>query len=284
VHTIYHLGAAMRGSGHDFDCGTIVGTRNIVDTALEHRGAKLIYMSSLSVLHATLSTGDRTISENWPLEPHPQLRGHYSRTKLAAEQYVTEAVQARGLPAIILRPAEVIGPGAPFITSGVAQRRNGRLVILGNGKLHVPMVYIDDLTDAIRLAEQKGPFDGSILHIVDPNSLTQNDLVRQYLSLSGEHLRVTHIPRLVVYSLACSIQLMAKASLRAAPVSVYRLRSALAPRVFDSSAAEKQLGWRPRVGVRTGLSKALAADKCVSFDTPLGKQSPRPQSRDSVVS
>ena len=195
VHTIYHLGAAMRGSGQDFDCGTVAGTRNIVDTALENRVAKLIYMSSLTVLHATFSTGDRTISENWPLEPHPQLRGHYSRTKLAAEQYVTEAVQVRGLPAIILRPAEVIGPGAPFITSGIAQRRNGRLIILGDGKLHVPMVYIDDLMDAIRLAEQKSPFDGSIIHIVDPASLTQNDLVRQYLALSDEHLRVTpHTP------------------------------------------------------------------------------------------
>src|SRR5690606_37857458 len=69
VHTIYHLGAAMRGGADDFDRGTVAGTQNIVDSALTFDVAKLIYMSSLSVLEAASVRESDRITEDWPLEP-----------------------------------------------------------------------------------------------------------------------------------------------------------------------------------------------------------------------
>jgi hypothetical protein len=43
------------------------------------------------------------------------------------------------------------------------------------------------------------------------------------------------------------------------PVAPYRLRSALALRRFESQNALRLLGWRPRIGVRQGITLATAA-------------------------
>jgi len=258
VDTIYHVGAAMRGTKHDFDRGTIVGTRNVVDAALRHAVGKLIYISSLSVLQSL--PGGASYTEASPIEMYPELRGHYSRAKTAAEQYVTNAVKSHGLRAIILRPGEVVGAGAPLLTSGIAQRRGGRLIVLGDGSLRVPMVYIDDLLDAIWLAERSNAYKGSVFHIVDPISLTQNELLGQYLAATSEQLRIIHIPRPVVFALAGMVQVLARSLRRPAPISIYRIRSALAPRSFDCRAAEVDLGWLPKVGVMAGLRIALESE------------------------
>ena len=44
---------------------------------------------------------------------------------------------------------------------------------------------------------------------------------------------------------------------RPTPVSPYRLRSAVAPLVFDCTKAREQLGWLPRAHTREALRKLL---------------------------
>ena len=39
------------------------------------------------------------------------------------------------------------------------------------------------------------------------------------------------------------------------PVALYRLQSALARVEFESSRAEEQLGWTPKVGVQEGIRR-----------------------------
>lgn len=254
---VYHLGAAVRGSAADFHRGTVVGTRNMVESVLRHRVSKLVYMSSLSVLHAAAAK-NRSVQEDWPLEPYPERRGQYTKTKLEAEQIVLAAVKGHQLPAVILRPGLVFGPGGPVLSPAVARRLKNRLVILGNGRAVLPFVFVEDLIDAVLEAAERDVFDGSIFHVVDSATLTQNDFVREYVRHSGERLRTVRLPRLLVYGAALVVQLLGRLLRRAAPLSVYRVRSALASTSFDCRAARERLGWQPRVGVRTGLETTLA--------------------------
>ena len=113
---VFHLGATIEGWAEEFQCATNLGTRHIVDAVLCHQVPKLIYMSSLSVIHIAAARSGSKITENWPLEPHPESRGLYSQTKLEAERIVTDAVRDRKLGAIILRPGEVVGPERPFLS------------------------------------------------------------------------------------------------------------------------------------------------------------------------
>lgn len=254
VKAVYHLGAAMSGPTHDFQRGTEAGTQNIVESILRHNSPKLIYVSSLSVLHASLARVDDVITEDWPLEPNPEQRGNYTLFKLRAEQFVTSAVKNRGLEAIIVRPGQVFGPGSSVLTPAVARRAGNNYVVLGNGSVPLPLIYVSDLVEALIIAGRKGPFDGTILNVVD-NSITldQNDVLKTLSGGNSEFGRIIRVPRMIVDGAAAAAQLIFGLMRRRAPLNLYRVRSALSHMRFDCSRAAKVLDWRPTVGVKAGL-------------------------------
>jgi predicted dehydrogenase/nucleoside-diphosphate-sugar epimerase len=258
---VYHVGGTMRGGSHEFERGIVVGTRNVVESSLRHRVKKMVYVSSLSVLWSSVARKNQKITEDWPLEPNPKKRGDYSQTKREAEEIVVNAVREKGLPAVILRPGKVIGPESELLSLDIALRKDNRLFILGKGSRVPPLVYVDDVVDAIVRAEKSDSFDGSTFHIVDSNGLSQNEIVDEYLGAVLSKGRISHLPVALFYGLAFLVEVLSKALKRPAPLSIYKLRSLLAPLSFDCSAAEKHLGWRPTVGVRAGLQETLAAHR-----------------------
>lgn len=251
---VFHLGATMRGTGDDFNRGTIHGTQHVVNAVLKDGTANLVYVSSLSVLHAAAVGTGQVITESWPLEPMPEARGHYTRSKLAAERLVIDAVRTQGLRAIVVRPAEVVA-SAGFLSPGVARRWGQTIVVLGDGCVPVPLVAVDDLVDAL-VAASRGPFDGTIVHVVDPEPMTQNDLVTRYVATQDGHWRVVHIPARVVAWAATVADRAFRVAGRQAPLTPYRVKSALAHRVFDGRKAAAVLGWQPRIGARGALDDA----------------------------
>ncbi len=258
VSTVYHVGGVVHGAAHEFWRGSVEGTRNVVECSLRHKVNQLVYVSSLSVLSA-LHQAPQPIDEAWPLEAHADRRGLYTQTKLAAEQIVQQAIREQRLPAVIVRPAEVIGPGAPLLSSGVGQRKGSWLIFFGNGQLHVPLIHVEDLVDAMVLCEQHCITDGSVFHLVDDQAVTQNELADKYQAMTGDRLRRVHVPRIAIYALGFAVQSAFALLRRPAPLSVYRLRSALAPRTFDCTRAQKSLQWKPCRGVDRGLRDAVAA-------------------------
>jgi 2-alkyl-3-oxoalkanoate reductase len=252
---VFHLGATIEGWAEDFQCATTLGTRHIVDSALRCGVQKLIYMSSLSVIHAAAARKGSKIAEDWPLEPHPESRGLYSQTKLEAERIVTDAVRQRKLRAIILRPGEVIGPDRPFLSGAAAIEAGKRLVVLGNGRFTVPSIWVEDLVDAIVAAADSDRFDGCVLNLVDPEPLSQDDIARYYLAATGKKKTIVHAPLSLLYCAAFGANTVFGLLGRNAPITPYRLSSAIGRREFDCAAAAKILNWQPRVGVRAGLSQ-----------------------------
>jgi nucleoside-diphosphate-sugar epimerase len=255
---VFHLGATVEGWAEEFQCATNLGTRHIVDAVLCHQVPKLIYMSSLSVIHTAAARRGVKINENWPLEPYPESRGLYSQTKLEAERIVTDAVRDRKLRAIILRPSEVIGPDRPFLSGAAAIDAGKRLVVLGNGRSTLPVIWIEDLVDAIMAAAGSNRFDGTVLNLVDPEPLTQDDVAKYYLAATGKRKSIVHFPLSLLYFAAFGADTLFRLLVRNAPITPYRLRLAIGRREFDCTAAAETLGWRPRVGVRQGLSRMSA--------------------------
>jgi len=49
--------------------------------------------------------------------------------------------------------------------------------VLGDGKLELPLVYIDDVVDAILLAAKSPLHKGEVIQIIDPEHLTQEDVL-----------------------------------------------------------------------------------------------------------
>jgi 2-alkyl-3-oxoalkanoate reductase len=258
---VYHVGAAMKGGAHDHERGTVCGTQNIVDSVLRHNVQRLVYISSLSCLHATAAQRGGVITEDWPIEPFPTKRGAYTQAKTAAEKIVLDAVRDRHLRAVLLRPGRVFGPGMTLLTPEVARRIGNAFIVLGDGTRELPLVYVEDVIDAIVLAAETSEFDGGVFHIVDRTRITQNQVIRDYVSKNAKKAKVIHVPVAVAYSMALGAELLAKVLKRRAPLSIYRVKSALARMQFDCSRAENDLGWRPRVGVTSGLRETMASER-----------------------
>ena len=88
-------------------------------------------------------------------------------------------------------------------------------------------------------------------------------------SKNTKKAKVIHVPVAVVYSLALGFEVLAKVLRRPAPLSVYRVKSALARIQFDCTRAESELGWQPRIGVASGLEETMAAERTTSRNNAL---------------
>jgi len=82
----------------------VVGTRNVVEAALERGVGRLVHTSSI----AAYGLHDGAVDETTPSNAARSWI-HYQRTKAVAEEEVRRGI-ARGLDAVILNPANIIGP------------------------------------------------------------------------------------------------------------------------------------------------------------------------------
>jgi predicted dehydrogenase/nucleoside-diphosphate-sugar epimerase len=268
---VYHVGAAMKGSADDHERGTVCGTQNIVDSVLRHAAERLVYVSSLSCLHAAVARRGDVITEDWPVEPFPTKRGAYTQAKTAAEKIVRDAVRDRHLPAVVLRPGRVFGPGMTLLTPEVARKIGNSFVILGDGTRELPLVYVEDVIDALVLAAETSKLDGRVFHVVDRARITQNQVVGDYIEKNANQAKVIHVPVAIAYSLALGFEVLTKVLKRPGPLSIYRVKSALARMQFDCTRAENELGWQPRIGVASGLQETMAAERVNSSTNVLGR-------------
>jgi len=248
--TVIHAGAVMKGTWAEHQRGTVEGTRNVVEACRNHGVKQLVHISSMSVIDWAGSDG-RAVNEDAPLEPHADKRGDYTRAKLEAERIVSAAAAA-GLPCVILRPGQIFGGGIPLINGAVARHAAGRWVVLGDGKLELPLVYIDDIVQAILAAVDKRLTHGEIIQVVDPERLTQQDV----LAATGA-TGIVRVPRALVFALGKLTELPLALVGKQSPLGTYRLRSALARLHYESDRAQRLLGWRPQVGVREGIKRSV---------------------------
>ncbi len=253
ARVVHHVGAAMRGGPRDFEAGTVWGTRNVLDACRRHATSRLVYVSSMSVFdHAGRRNGE-VLTEDYRFEPRPQLRGAYTQTKLTAEQAVAVAIEKDGLPAVILRPGQIFGPGAEQVTPNGTIALAGRWIAIGNGKTMLPLVYRDDVVDALLLAAESPQALGHTFNLVDTESVHRDDYLRRCKRKLGNKLKLMWVPQWVFLCLAVGVELLGKGLKRDVPLTRYRVHSLRPLTNFDTRAARERLGWTPRIGVRKGL-------------------------------
>ncbi len=93
----------------------------------------------------------------------------YGKSKAIGDELLLRAHAEWGLPAVILRPSHVYGPGGWF--SGLLADRMFR--IPGNGKNLWDVVHVDDVVSACMLLLETGPA-GEAFHVVDDEPVTMN--------------------------------------------------------------------------------------------------------------
>ena len=255
IEIVFHVGAAMKGGNFEYRSGTIWGTRNVIDACERHGVRRLVYVSSLSVLdHAGHREGDM-VNEYAPYEPFPKERGLYTQTKLEAEKMVRDAAAAQRVHAVILRPGQIYGPGAektpPSGTIGIA----GRWLVVGSGMHHVPLVFVDNVVDALILAATTDLPNGSIFQLVDPQGITQ----RAYVNYANRTrpVHASYVPPWFLKLAGVGVAFLGKMLKRPVPLTPYRVKSITPLWPCDCTAAHTILGWRPRVSIQEGMAQTF---------------------------
>jgi predicted dehydrogenase/nucleoside-diphosphate-sugar epimerase len=258
VRLVYHVGATMRGRAWaDFEAGTVHGTSNVVESCLTHGVDRLIYVSSMTVLDYAGQPSRAVVDERAPLEPHPARRGAYTQAKLAAERVVVEATRTRGLPAVVVRPGQIVGPGyeavSPYGTIVLA----GRWIAIGSGGMTLPLVHVHDVVDGLIAAATRPDACGSIFHLVDQTPVIQRDYIAGVRREAKPDLRAHYVPRAALLAAGAALDVVARAIGRRLPLSRYRVQSIKAL-TFDCTAARQRLGWQTASGVSRGGSIDVA--------------------------
>ena len=108
VDCVFHLAGATSSlsSAEEMHRSNVVATTNLVAAARREGVGRLVHMSSTSIYGEETPLPQPLVET---VEPHPS-RG-YGKAKWLAEQAVW-AGHAEGLPAVVLRPVSVFGPGA----------------------------------------------------------------------------------------------------------------------------------------------------------------------------
>jgi len=272
VSVVYHVGAAMGGSPREFEAGTVWGTHNVVDACLRHRIEKLVYVSSMSVLDHAGRNPAVAINEASPLEPHPDWRGSYTQTKLSAETYVRDAIRDKALPAVVIRPGQIIGPGSENTTPNGTLAIAGRWIAVGSATQTLPLVYVDDVVDALLLAAQAPAAQGQVIHVVDPVSVTQGEYLARVQGKRGAGLKLMRWPTGVLWVLAVGVESLGKLLRRNVPLTRYRVKSLRPLANFDQRVAKDVLGWEPRVGLRRGMDVMFGTEETNTSVAPVAEK------------
>jgi nucleoside-diphosphate-sugar epimerase len=246
----------MKGGPFEFHSGTIWGTRNVVESCERHGVRRLVYISSMSVLDQAGHLADQPVNESSPYEPFPRQRGLYTQTKLDAEKIVLGAAAEGRVHAVVLRPGQIYGPGAEKIPPSGTIGIGGRWLVVGPGRHYVPLVYVDNVVDALMLAATRELPNGSIFQLVDPEGLRQREYV-DYAIRSGYPVRAWYVPAWFLKIAGVGIALLGKVLKRQVPLTPYRVRSITPLWPCDCTAAYAGLGWKPRVTIQQGMERTF---------------------------
>ena len=251
VEVVHHLAAAFREMNvpdtYYWEVN-VQGTRNVLDEALKQGVRKLVYCSTCGV-HGNIDHPPG--GEDAPIQP----ADYYQRTKYEAEPLVRTFHQ-RGLPAAILRPAAIYGPGDPERFLMIFRRvSRGKFPMFGNGKTLYHPLYIDNLVDAFVAAMADGVGDGEAYLIADDEYLEIEDLVKRVGRALEVDVKIPHYPVWPVVAAGHVVEKACRPFGITPPIFPRRVDWYRQNRAFKIDKAKRDLGYEPKVEIDEGLRR-----------------------------
>jgi len=244
IDFVVHTAADTSGTKEGAKRVTIRGTRNILYLCSEFPVQRLIYISSCSVYGLADCKDGQIIDENGPLERYPERRGIYSWSKIEAEKLVRDCMEKGTVPIVCLRPGTIYGPGGQLFTPMIGFSSTTKLsFIIGNGELILPLVYIDNLVDAIVKTLPSIEPIGNIYNVVDLDNPTKKEYVESLLRRLHPRASFIYIPYAVFWLIVFCQEIFTKLLRYNCSLTRYRLASSQKNIRYDSDRLVKKFGW-----------------------------------------
>lgn len=207
------------------------GTIHLCD-ALEKVGVpkSLVFISTVAVYGCEFGN---LITEEHPLEGVSP----YAKSKIMAEEYLTDWCKKHNVILGILRPSLLAGKNAPgnlgAMVNGV---RKGYYMNIAGGKVIKSILMAEDIANILPKLVEKG----GVYNVCDTRQPSFGDL-----SLSVAKQLGKHSPISIPYWMAWCMAKLGNFLGEKAPINTYKLEKMTKSLTFSNEKARKQLDWEP---------------------------------------
>lgn len=174
VAVVFHCAANVQtwGRAQDYEAVNVEGLRKLLLALAPHTGAlqRFVHVSTVDVYGFPKTPCDEGCA--------PQFPGFgYGDSKLRGELLLREMAPTLGLPYTILRPANIMGPGSPFIERVGRELRKGLMLRVAGGQVDAGFLYVENLIDTLLWAGLAPQAKNDIFNVVDPQPITWRQLL-----------------------------------------------------------------------------------------------------------
>jgi len=249
VEAVVHTAGLVKARTEaDFQEVNARGTENLL-AAIEGAAPDLrrfVYVSSLAA-HGPSEDGLPR-----PVEARPNPITAYGRSKLAGEE-ITRASSIAGR-CVIFRPPVIYGPRDPALVPFFQLARWRVAPLLMGGHNRISITYVEDIARAIALAAtSEASLAGKTYCPEDGSVYSWRDVLAAVEASAGRKAMRINAPRWAFSAAAMGSEAFSAVTRRAVSLTRDKVRE-MAQRhwVCSSDELRRDLGWAPRVNIRTG--------------------------------
>jgi nucleoside-diphosphate-sugar epimerase len=270
IELIFHL-AGMMGVWRplaDYRLVNVTGSANLYQAAQQAGVRRFVHTSS----HTVYGLGyGRFLTENDALRPDPD---PYSLTKAEGDRLLRRLLLSSQVETVILRPGTFFGPGDRLHFGRMAQKvKDGKGLILGRGDNALPFCYVTDIVQGFLLAAYHEHAPGNVYNITNDRPLTQVEIFNAIADAVGGVRPRLHLPYVPIYYGSMVAERVVAPLTRTKPVVTQ-----LGAMMFGSDnrhsveKARRELGYEPKVDLRTGIQLAAQWFNAGGMDQPFATQ------------
>jgi len=207
------------------------GTKNLCE-GLEQSGLphSFVFISTVAVYG--VEQGEN-ITETHPLNGDTP----YAKSKMEAEQFLTNWCRTKGVILTVLRPSLIAGKNPPGnLGAMIKGMQTGRYVGIGGSKAHKSVLMAEDIARLVPLVMEKGGVF-NVCDSVHPSFIELEKLIADQLGKSE--------PVNIPYVLAKMLALLGDLIGAKAPINSGKLDKITKSLTFSNEKARRELGWEP---------------------------------------
>ena len=258
VERVFHLagGGRVSTASHEglaeLRAANVAPLQAVLAAAQAAQVGRVVHFSSISSMG--VQTGER-LDEDSPCLP----KTPHEVAKYESEVAALEAWRDRGTPVVVLRPAQIYGPGdlRSEILKLVRLAARGLVPLFAGGRGRVPWVHIADVVDAALLAAESPRAPGRTYIVSDRDSYTFRDVVDVIARALGRRRGGFVVPKALAALGIGPVERASKALGREPPFTLHRLESMCGERLLSIERARTELGYEPKVGLAEGMGETV---------------------------